>query len=535
MLHSKIKIGLAFLIAAVSVAAYGENDNERLTQALKAGAKTESQKVVASALSAFAEGRKTCEFALTGSIIKDTTGALNEAPSWLIEAANLAFLKNSALDSASLAAIKNHHFLSDVQIIRTGDLTGNGKDQLDRMIRLALLDASPISTNLGKRIAIDIRDISVNSSDNTVSFKLQVVLDNGQTLKLQFRQAAIGVQQRDAVVARIVVAAIYSRELLVSDDRLRQEMNALAFDLKKLLRVSAPGVQLKVTSLIESLESAQPRRGLFNSLFSGSGLFRGLDTVIGNSFLTYLNAKDEVIQIAQQTKASELQNSRNGRVKSNVAFVERPLQTMNRGRLATGYVAPRRNIEQSHQGSAFATFLWIYDPFYMFSHPWYWGASNGSFINYWMMFDWMSEQQRRTDEIAQSMFHRDHPYTQQEMNRFDQPVTPVYNQDPAHPFIEPWNASQANIHERIIPVTDANGGTHWRDLRGQEIDPYEVTSANVQQRWSQATGEPAAAQGAGVTETILGAAAASGFANGTDGSGWGNPQSSERDHSIRGY
>jgi|GEM_PF-6949612 len=535
MLNIRHQISLTFaalmLIAApLPAVASGKKAAGELTEVIasakKKNALNEGQKVVADALERFAKSYVTCEEALGGNsrlVILTSDAVIDTAPSWLVEAAQKTFVDKEDLNSEVLALIANHRFLSDVTV--TGDVDSDIRSDIHK----ALLEASPMSgKDLGGKIRVDIRSIS--ASLHTIGFKLNLTFDNGQNVQLQFRNVDIGVKTKSQTIAQLTIAAIFSRVIVTSDAKLRQEMNALRYDLMRAMRISAPGMQQKIAGLVSSLEEAQPKKGLFSGFLSGSTMFTGLDAILGRSFLAYLQAKEELISIAQQmqSKAAQTTGAKKASRQQTVQFVQRSSRTVTTGKNSPGFYAPRSQAvsrRERDETSGLETFLWLYDPFYMLSHPWYWGSRNGSFMNYWMMYDWITENNHRHDQETRSHFQPTTPY---DMNRFDQPVDPVFTNRDDHPFVNPWDRNQIKPEEQIAPTVDRHGGVSWADTRGTETPIREASVEEVAHRWNQTTGQ----SDSRAVEIALSEKESAAFTLGSDGGGWNK---SERDSSIRGY
>ena len=111
------------------------------------------------------------------------------------------------------------------------------------------------------------------------------------------------------------------------------------------------------------------------------------------------------------------------RLAPKLAFMERPdpARALNRQRSGrVGYYYP----VQDSSSNTIETMAWIMDPYYMFTHPWYWGVRDDSFMAHWMMMDVMSHRFQQSAEYGHSepLFSNQTHYSP---SAFTNPVDPT--------------------------------------------------------------------------------------------------------------
>lgn len=517
---------------------------------------TDSQEVVVESLSQYATALTTCELALapvSGRQAK-ALAAIDEAPAWLIQAAREAFIENVDLDAATLQTLKEHAFLTEVAYSIQSDAKIE-ESQLRKQIQRALIDSVPLQNETGSKLVVQIAKLQYLPGENTVSFKLKIQYDNGETRMLQVRKIGIGSVKIETRVAQFVVAAIHHRRILSEESALRQEMNAVRYNIMKLIQMVPANTAQRLNQIAEAIEKNQPESGMLTGFFNGNTWFRGTDTVMGQAFATLISAKEELIEMAQRAKEAELKAARAAGRKADTGVVFIPnAKSAERGRTASGYYvqrpAPQRIQRSSPQqrrrddddnDTSMTTMIWIMDPGFMLSHPWYWGNRNGTFWSHWMMYDWISDRSRRSAEEALARHNREHhhhqespfypsqPYSERQMARFDSPVDP-------------------SPHE-------------IRELGGRVADepkPRVEQSDDLSQAWSRVTGEAATPSAPAQPEVrSMDTAESERFSSGRDASEWGSKKEeagsdefktvgrmedpaprereSQRDSSIKGY
>ncbi len=504
---------------------------------------TSEQKIVYAALENYAKNLQNCG-ALLSPIDPDLgIAALEQGPTWLVQAARLAFVDQTAIDPQLLSRLENHN-LAPATTFGIDGVTSAVADQIKNSVRHELIDTNPMTERATSSVAIGLRKISVKQKpgQNTVSFELNLQYDNGEKQALVFTNAPIGSLEIPAAISRFVVAAINHRAVLSSSDNLRREMNALRFNLQKLMRVTSPDLEGQLNDFSRQLVDNQPvaRTGWKNLL----GIGPSDSQSVGTAFLTYLLVKEQIIQIAQ--RAQEQQADRiasvrgdSARAKLDTDYVSRGTQGRPQANSRSGYFYPkaqtvRTTTTVSSPSPSYnnLSLMWMMDPSFMFSHPWYWGVSDNSFGSSFMMLNWMVDSTRYQN--PQPYFQPNpQDYTQSQMaNNFNQPVNPTFTNNAQNPAIDPWNVT-GNIAGVITAQTTPDGNVQWQDHRGGAVDVSGVPS--VQDAWSNITGAPLS-NGATPVSEPLSAPDSDRFQKGNDGTGFTAPDNNPapvQDPSIR--
>lgn len=452
-----------------------------LGSAISAGLKTKpvspSKAAVAEALISFRNARNSVCVGLlstfTGGLFgKDLGNNMNDivgkAPSWLVDTAQAVFVDNQSLDPDQLNHIKNYRFPTDISV------SGSSK----RVVKAAFFELTPLEAQMSpppQDVSISKFSVKQSPGKNFFSVRIRMKYQSGQEQDLYIENAPLRMMSSEQALAQMVLAVHRHRAVLESEDALRREINALRFNLLKLVRVVRPQQQADVNRLIQSLGN-----------LSAQGMFTRDRTHMGLLFLTYLNAKHDVIQLSQtvqrlQSKAPQASNA----APTTGPTQNRP-QLVQRGPNVTPYFRSSRPrvIYQSQQSDSYllSTWGWYSDPYFMLTHPWYWGTRDNSLLAPLMMFELLTDPTRYS--APQPLFVSPDPYT---MDNFNEPVVPTYTNDPYQPVVNPWDA-QPDPSLIIEPQFDGQGPVQWNDTNGTPV--IIVDPATEGQGWGDLTGEP---------------------------------------------
>ena len=545
---SRLNWLLLTLVFSMSTARAAQaGDDAELQRAMTAGAKTPAQQQVSKLMSGLSSARQQlgCESHLT------STGApaVASLPPWLDHLARKAYLENVAFDAKTIHLLNGFEFNSNLRI----EVKPGGKDAaaISELVLQQWLEVPPAQdpASHGPVRAV-VSNLTVGNGD--VSFALDVLFANGQALNLWFPRVELRREQVAPRVARLVIAAINHREALRSEEHLRQEMNAFRYDLGKLLRVASPDHQRTIERLRQALVDGQPKRGTLKTLAISLGL-QGDGQNLGVAFVRYLRVREEMVELAQAARVDRLDQAPAGPegAVDAVQIINRARPSVAPGRLAQAYVAPkpksnfavspaprvrsrlfsRRSAPTSTVDDSylFNTYVWWTDPGFMMTHPLYWGAPDGSFRSHMMYWDWMTDQRHRHDHP----FVDQTPPTPQHMGQFDRPVDPLYTNDQARPFADPWGPS-VPAGDLISPRVEAGEDVSWTDARGNAVDFYYLPAAEVDRQWDRVTGDSSSTPAAPTMD--LSPTERDRFDAGTDGSGFGrdNTPTGDSDRDLTG-
>jgi hypothetical protein len=392
-----------------------------------------------------------CDDILAG---KAGRSSLADVPDWLVGAANDVFLKGRPLNQDAIWKLDQMAGNSKLITI-SADRSLPDTSALQAAVNKVYSASN--NGNVTNRVSVTVAGVS--KSGNYMALKtLLLRFDNGQMLELRFRKIPLGTGSIYEALQNLIVSAVNHREVLSNRENLAQEINAFNYNLKKLEGVGREDIQGKVNVLIRQLGKAFPGALV--------GAFRFESTIMGDAFATYLDAKQKMVALAQSLQPHEDPQPQKRAVltadERDAAARARLFGTGQKTTPASGTTPQRsqpqtsppstRTISRDDGSNFYSTYLWITDPTYMFTHPWFWGARDNSFTGMWMMFDHMSAAQHQNTFNQQNMTYND-------MNRFSQPVDPVFTTNPANPVIDPWAAG--NIDPSTVVQRTEDHGVEW--------------------------------------------------------------------------
>ena len=421
--------------------------NTVMQMALEKGRLTEDQQSIFSALG-LETNKATCEF-----LLGDNSTVFASTPSWILDAAKISFIEGRKLSDDVAHQLRSFKVRSEKVKIALTYPTG-------RKIKGPQLNASVVASYLNMQSAELVKPVDVNilvdslyvnqtPGQNTFGIDIRLRYGNGEIQSFQFASVPIGSRAIETAVSDFIVTLINYRETLSDIENLRQQVNALRYDLLKLVRVGDPKFLGQLQSLIAQLESAFPS-GL-RSMFTTDKKAKQ------KAFMTLLSVQSSLITLSQQVQA---QSRRPVEIIRN-SFPQRVM------RPASPRSSLRSRYDDDEYGSTFwSTYGWITDPSFMMSHPWYWGARDNSFWGNMLMFQMLTDHSRYDRAQTQQIFPTERSY---DTRLFGQPIDPVFTANPQSPVVDAWNTRGVDPNTVIRPELNPSTGLGWSDVGGAPI------------------------------------------------------------------
>lgn len=356
--------------------------------------------------------------------------------------------------------------------------------KIDSMEIYSLFDYQTRELAMHEALAYPEADIYLNKmslSGSSLSFAFTIEVPGKPATQIKVGQWVLDESEAASeVVALSLVAAVQHADLLQNANKLKQEINMLRYDLLKVYRVAGEGSKSDISDALEQLDSVPDQ-----SFFESEAAYKG------RLFQLLLQSKMTIIDAAQEVQ-QELANAASGQIRSaaeiasekvtprrrgsrrakkkvveevagpaglQVGFNQRPdpARPLTRQRSSrTGYYYPSSYAASQRDSDTLTSMAWMMDPYFMVTHPWYWGAKDGDVMSHLMLFEVMSHRHHESSGRSEPLFLGTPAYDPQQ---FNQPVEPKLYSTDATPFHEAWQSDKAPKDAEVMDPSEMLGWT----------------------------------------------------------------------------